>query len=159
MCQATLWNIYKQHGIKYKIIQRAKKIMDYNLPSTLRLFETMERLLKLAQDHGQKVVFLDEAVFTFNTFSGRAWQKPHQCVKVVEDEIKLKPVAFIAAVSADTGLEKYLLHPRSIAQEQFIQFLEDLSKHFGEERPDVKDSIPRRPPRHRKLLLPGQEGI
>ncbi len=47
----TLWSIYRKHGIKYKVIQKVKKVIDYQVPSNRRLFETMERLLKLVSDH------------------------------------------------------------------------------------------------------------
>jgi hypothetical protein len=35
----------------------------------------------------------------------------------VEKKLNIKPIAFIAAVSEDVGLESYLLHPKSISQE------------------------------------------
>ena len=109
--------IYRKHGIKYKAMHKVKKVIDYELPSTIRLFETMERLLKLVSDHKQKLVSLDEAVFTFNTFSGKAWSKPYSSLTVIEKKLNIKPIAIIAAVSADEGLERYLLHPKSITQD------------------------------------------
>jgi hypothetical protein len=110
----TLWSIYRKHGIRYKVIHKVKKVIDYQVPSNMRLFETMERLLKLVTDHKQKLVFLDEAVFTFNTFTGKAWSKSYSSLTVVEKKLNIKPVAFIAAVSEDHGLESYMLHPKSI---------------------------------------------
>ena len=78
----------------------------------------------MVSDHKQKLVFLDEAVFTFNTFSGKAWSRPYQSLTFVEKKLNIKPVAFIAAVSLDIGLETYLMHPKSITQVEFVTFLE-----------------------------------
>jgi hypothetical protein len=76
-------------------------------------------------------VFLDEAVFTFNTFSKRAWYKKYSSISVIEKKLDIKPVAFIAAISEDQGLEQYLLHPKSISQDQFIHFIHQLSEKYN----------------------------
>ena len=40
------------------------------------MFKKMNNLLKLAKIYEMKVVYLDEAVFTFNTFNTKAWSVP-----------------------------------------------------------------------------------
>ena len=61
------------------------------------------------------MVFLDEAVFTFNTMATRAWFSPYDCLKLRDAESRIKTMALVAAISQDKGLDGYMLHPRSIA--------------------------------------------
>ena len=68
----------------------------------------------------QKLVFLDEAVFSFNTFNTKAWSAPYKSIIVKEDSIRVKTFALLAAISEDRGLETFLLQPRSFNSEHFI---------------------------------------
>jgi len=43
-------------------------------------------------------------------------------------------MAVIAGISEDSGLETYLLHPRAIKTEEYLQFLEKLKEKYPEER-------------------------
>jgi len=51
MSPSTLWSIYRKHQIRYKVIHKVKKVIDYAVPSNVRLFDTMERLLNLVTTH------------------------------------------------------------------------------------------------------------
>ena len=84
----------------------------------------MNKLTSLAKLYEMKVVYLDEAVFTFNTFSTKAWSAPYTSISVKEASIKVRAQALIAAISEDVGLELYMLNPKSINTEQFVSFLE-----------------------------------
>ena len=53
--------------------------------------------------------FLDEAVFSFNTFNTKAWSTPYKSITDKEDSIKVRTYALLAAISADKGLETFLL--------------------------------------------------
>ena len=44
--------------------------------------------------------------------------------------MRMKAQAIVAAISEDVGFEHYLTHLRSISSEQFIKFLEELSRKF-----------------------------
>jgi hypothetical protein len=50
----------------------------------------MTNLLDTVASSGIPLVFLDEAVFTFNTFSTKAWSLPYDSVKVKDFAIKVK---------------------------------------------------------------------
>ena len=69
-------------------------------------------------------------MFTFNTFNQKAWYKKYSSITVIEKKLDIKPVAFIAAISEDGGLEQYLLHPKSISQDEFIHFMHQLSEKY-----------------------------
>jgi dsRNA-specific ribonuclease len=85
---------------------------------------------KLARIWNMKIVYVDEAVFTFNTFRSKAWSQKNTSIRVQESAIKVKTMALIAAISEDGGLEAYSLHPKSIKTEEFVAFVEKLSAKF-----------------------------
>ena len=73
MSPSLLQRTYKEHGVKFKYIQKVKKDGDFSNPQYLSLFLEMDRELDDARIQGRKIVYLDEAIFTFNTFNTRAW--------------------------------------------------------------------------------------
>jgi hypothetical protein len=64
---------YKEHGIKFKFIRRGKKVIDYSDPHYRHLFTDMHQAVKATRHQDIKLFWVDEAVFTFNTFRMRAW--------------------------------------------------------------------------------------
>ena len=77
-----LKRIYKLLGVRFKNINRVKKEIDYTNIYYLNLFTNMFNAHKLARLWGIKIVYFDEAVFTFNTFRKKAWSKKNTCIKV-----------------------------------------------------------------------------
>ena len=80
---------------------------------------------------GTKLVFLDEAIFSFNTVSTRTWYSTYSSFKIVESNVRIKSQALLSAVSLEKGMEHFMTNPRSICAVQFIAFLEELSQLFG----------------------------
>ena len=78
-----------------------------------------------------KLVWVDEAMFTFNTFSTKAWSARHQSVEVNDADIRIKTMAFLGAISDNGGLEAYTVHPKAITTKEFMEFVETLSAKFG----------------------------
>ncbi len=74
-------------------------------------------------DLGSKIVFLDEAVFTFNTFATRAWSAKNSNIEVNDQLVKVKTLAIVAASSLDNGIDHYLIYPKSIKTNHFLLFL------------------------------------
>ena len=70
---SLLYRTYRENGVKFKYINKVKKEIDFNNQHYKELFLKMHKLLFLARAWSMKVVFLDEAVFTFNTFNTKAW--------------------------------------------------------------------------------------
>ena len=84
--------------------------------------------------NGVKIIHADEAVFTFNTFAKRAWSSAYNSISVVDRKITVKTTAIIAGISEDKGLETYLLHPKAISTEQYLEFLEKLAAIYSNQR-------------------------
>jgi hypothetical protein len=91
----------------------------------------MHLAVKTSRLRDKKLIWVDEAVFTFNTFSTGAWSSKYSSIQVSDADAKIKTIALVAAISEDRGLEAYALHPRSINTEQFVQFIELLSEMFS----------------------------
>ena len=54
------------------------------------MFDKMYKLVKLVQLYEWKLVFVDEAVFSFNTFSTKAWAVPYKSVTFEEKKMSVK---------------------------------------------------------------------
>lgn len=77
-----LQRTYKKYGVRYKFIKRGKKIVDYSNQHYLNLFRDMHASVRAAVLGDKKLIWVDEAVFTFNTFSTRAWSSKHSRIEV-----------------------------------------------------------------------------
>ena len=87
-------------------------------------------------------VWVDEAMFTFNTFCTRAWSAKHQSIQVDDADIRIKSRAFIGAISDNGGLEAYTIRPKVITTVEFIEFVEMLSAKFlGQEFAIFMDNL------------------
>ena len=75
---------YKTLGIKFKFIKRGKKIIDYSNSYYLHLFQEMHYAVKTVRLRDKKLVWIDEAVFKFNTFSTRAWSGKYSRITVCD---------------------------------------------------------------------------
>ena len=127
---STLWRTYKRCGIKFKFIHRGKKEIDYTNQYYYDLFREMYDAVRATRLRDIKLVWVDETMFTFNTFATRAWSSKHQRIEVKDADIRVSTTAFIGAISEDCGLEAYALHPKAITTTEFVAFVEMLSARF-----------------------------
>ncbi len=74
----------------------------------------------------KKIVYIDEVMFTFNTFQHKAWYSKNKRFIVPEDKIKIQTTAAIVAVSKEKGLEYYAIHSKSITANEFSRFISHL---------------------------------
>ena len=95
----------------------------------------MHDAVKVTQLRDVKLVWVDEAMFTFNTFSTRAWSAKNLSIQVDDADIRIKSMAFIGAISDNGGLEAYAIHPKAITTVEFIEFVEMLSATTGGSKP------------------------
>ena len=66
------------------------------------------------------MVWVDEAVFTFNTFKTKAWSSKYSSIEVSDFDARVKTMALVAAVSEDSGLEAFMIHPKAITSIEFM---------------------------------------
>jgi len=77
-----------------------------------------------------KLIQADEAVFTFSTFSNKTWSGSYDNIRVFDRKITIKTHAIVAGISEDKGLEEYLVWPKSIKTEQYVNFLEKIRDKY-----------------------------
>ncbi len=86
---STLRRLYLRHKIKFKLIKRVKKEIDFTEKKYNELFIRMRTLVELSKIYKQKIIFLDETVFTFSTFRSKGWSAHHQRIKVVDSDLRI----------------------------------------------------------------------
>ena len=117
-------------------------MIDYTNQYYYDLIREMYDAVKVTRLRDVKLVWVDEAMFTFNTFSTRAWSAKHQSIQVDDADIRINSMAFIGAISDNGGLEAYTIHPKAITTVEFIEFLEMLSAKFiGQEFAIFMDNL------------------
>lgn len=57
----------------------------------------------------RKVIFIDEAVFTFNTFRTKAWSSAYSSIEVRDANINVRAHALVCGISEDKGYEHALI--------------------------------------------------
>ena len=105
-------------------------MIDYANPYYHDLFREMYDAVKVTRLRDVKLVWVDETMFIFNTFSTRAWSAKNQSIEVNDADIRIKSMAFLGAISDNCGLEAYTMHAKAITTKEFIEFVEILSAKF-----------------------------
>ena len=86
--------------------------------------------VKVNRVRAVKLVLVDEAIFTFNTFSNKAWSVRHLSIEVNDADIRIKTLAFLGAISDNGGLKAYTVHPKAITAKEIMEFVETLAAKF-----------------------------
>ena len=80
-----------------------------------------------ALDQKQKIIWLDEIMFTKTTNLTHEWSKRTKNVHIPFEAMGSRYTAVIAAISEGRGFEYYELHDEAINQEKFASFLNRLA--------------------------------
>ena len=128
---SSIQRLYKKNNIRFKLIQRIKNVINFDKPQYIAWLNSMVDDLTKAKEQETLVVFLDEAVFTFNTFKAKAWSSAYSSIKVNDFAVRVKTQALLAAVNLEQGMFEYTIHPRSIRTEEFQAFVRKLSERFS----------------------------
>ncbi len=75
---------------------------------------------------GKSVIYIDECMFTTSSRLEYAFSAKISNIIVKDQQMKKNVLAVIRGVSAEGGLEEYLIKPKSIRSESFITFIENL---------------------------------
>ena len=70
---SLLWRTNKQRGVRFKFIHRGKKVIDYTNQNYYDLFREIFEAVKVTRHRYVKLLWVDVAMFIFNTFSARVW--------------------------------------------------------------------------------------
>ena len=70
--------------------------------------------------------FLDETMFTYNTFQSKEYSVKGQHIVIPEQSLGARTYAVIAVVSVEGALEYYEVHEKSVNFDTFLSFLSNL---------------------------------
>ena len=72
------------------------------------------------------MLFLDETMFTYNTFQSKEYSVKRQHIVIHEQSLGVRTYAVIAVVSVEGALEYYEVHEKSVNIDTFLTFLSNL---------------------------------
>ena len=87
----------------------------------------MRTKLKSAIEQKQKIIWLDEIMFTKTTNLTHEWSKRTKNVHIPFEAMGTRYTAVIAAISEGRGFEYIELHDEAINQEKFASFISNLA--------------------------------
>ena len=79
-----------------------------------------------------RILFLDEEIFSFNTFQGKAWSPLKSNIKVTERQCAVKTHALLASINIDGSMDLFDIMPRSIRNDDFSNYLKQLRMKYPE---------------------------
>ncbi len=100
------------------------------------LYRELKQEVAKAELHGRRIVFVDECLFSSKAMLKTAYSNKKENVKVAQKLIASKPIALVAAVSKEFGLDAFLTYEKSLDSLRFSHFLDTLKeKTNGEPYP------------------------
>ena len=69
-------------------------------------------------------------MFTFSTFIKKSWSGSYDNISVIDRKVTVKAHAIIAGISEESGLETYLIKPKSIKTLEYLEFLQVLGDKY-----------------------------
>ena len=130
---STIQRAYKANKIRFKFIRSSKKVIDFTNPYYRKLLTECYTKVKELRDRGVPIIYLDEAMFTFNTLRKRAWYCQNSNLRVDQESRDMTPLAFIAGIESERGLVTYAIYEDSINGDKFLQFLNRLRDQMGDQ--------------------------
>lgn len=86
----------------------------------------MRSEIKLAASSACLIIFADESMFTTSSRITHSYSSRRSNIRVSEALQSNAALAVVAGVSSENGLEGYLIKPKSIDSDSFLEFIEDL---------------------------------
>ena len=126
--------IYKEYKIKNKVIKKVKVIPEKSRPWAERaIVDCRERIVRY-KEQGVPVVFCDESCLTSKLLPSHEWMGKSSNVEIDEKRLNVKTLAFVVAMAEDKGLVAVQTFPRSLDKEDFVIFLKQIRKSYGNQK-------------------------
>jgi hypothetical protein len=122
---------YRANKVRYKFIRSSKRVIDFSNPHYRKLLIECYSKVHELREKGLPIVYLDEAMFTFNTLKKRAWYCKNSNLRVDQESRDMTPLALIAAIESERGLVTYAIYGDSINGDKFVAFLDRLRDQMG----------------------------
>jgi hypothetical protein len=79
-----------------------------------KLFEEMKQRVKDIDESERRVVFVDECLFSSKALNKNAYSNKKENIMLSQKLIASKPIALVAAVSREIGVEAYMTYDNSL---------------------------------------------
>ena len=129
--RTTLSRIYKEYGIKFKVIKKIKVVPDKSQKFVTDTIAYLKHRLNHLKEEGIPVVYADESVLSTRLLLTHQWMSKGQNIQVDDKKLNEKTLAFVVGLSEDKGLVLFDSYPRSLDQYRFIEFLKKIRKIYG----------------------------
>ena len=133
-----LRKLYRSHGVTYKAVafKRCWRRPDdlVNIAKDEVVLANMRLRVSQLQHEKREIIFVDECLFTQQTFKKQAWMTRYANVELRRRSTgDSGPCACLGAISAERGLVTFLLRQKSIKQGDFAEFLQQLRNVSGDQ--------------------------
>ena len=102
--RTTLSRIYKEKGIKKKVICKVKKVPNKSQPFCDEAIQYCKNRIKELFDNDIPVIFADESCLTTKLLPTREWMNKCKNIEIDEKKLNASTCAFVVGLSKDKGL-------------------------------------------------------
>jgi hypothetical protein len=132
--RSTLSNIYKEYSVKKKVIRKVKIVPEKSQEYVDRAIIDCRERIKNYMKQNVPVVFCDESCLTSKLLPSREWMNKSANIEIDEKKLNAKTLAFVVALSKDKGLVAVNSFPRALDKDDFIVFLKNIKKIYGDQK-------------------------
>ena len=123
-----LCRMYRQHHISRKVVKRYKGVSVNKWEQYLEWQEESWNALKLARKNNQRILFVDELVFTKQTIPRLDYASKGNNITVDESDFYHRYLACVAAISYERGVDAIMIFDSAVTKDSFCLFLEKLQR-------------------------------
>jgi len=114
-----LCRLYREQHITRKVVKRYKGASESKWEQYLIWQEESWNALKLARNRNQRILFVDELVFTKSTIPRVDYASKGNNITVDERDFYHRYIACVAAISADRGIDAIMTFDTAVTKETF----------------------------------------
>ena len=118
-----LAQIYKQHGIKKKVIKHTKLRTPRQETRMKQQVTVIAVELQELIDQRYTIIYLDEVMFTTRTVLSREYSNKNQNIQIDYKDINTDTTAVIAAISFETGVDLCISHKKSVNIPKYLDYI------------------------------------
>jgi hypothetical protein len=95
------------------------------------MMQVLKSEIMKCQEDGRTIIYLDECMFTTATMVRGAYSHFKHNIEVKESVRNAEAMAVVGGVSEESGFEGFVIKPKSINSQAFIELLEDILSRHG----------------------------
>ena len=121
--RTTLSTLYKESGIKKKVIRKVKRVPNRSQEFCQNAIEYCRSRIKSLFENGVPIVFADESCLTTKLLPTHEWMLKGKNIEIDEKRLNSETCAFVVGLSKDKGVVALDTHANSLDQWKFVNFM------------------------------------